>query len=146
MMTASQAKISRELDLVAQQPVRIQFPEESSGELHERLRSRVEANMETIGEPTRVITHSWLTADVSSLLGIAGAVAVSSSTDKHAFISAPGKPGVLPYNIFVGIRDGEKWMTTRTYDGAYQYRLSPLGRELTEAEKSAIYDQIGNIS
>jgi hypothetical protein len=131
---------SRELTFVGLRQVIMQRPGESSDGVHERLRSQVERSFVSLAEPTRITTRSWLTADVSELLGIPGAVAVCTSTCKHEFLEGP--LGVQPYSVFVGIRKVSGWQTKRTYDGANQYQLKPLGRVLTQVEKSAIYDRM----
>lgn len=129
---------TRELTFVGLRQVIMQRFGESSDCLHERLRPQVNSAFQSLAQPTRITTNSWLTADVSKLLGIPGAVAVCTSTCKHEFLQGP--LGVQVYRVFVGIREEGGWMTQRAYDGAYQYRLKPLGRDLTLVEKDQIYD------
>ena len=131
---------TRELTFVGLRQVIMQRSGESSDGVHERLRPQVESAFESVARSTRITTNSWLTADVSQLLGIPGAVAVCTSNCKHEFLEGP--LGVQPYRVFVGIREGEGWMTKRTYDGANRYQLEPLGRDLTQVEKGEIYDRM----
>ena len=109
-----------------------QKPGERHIDLHERLRDMVIKSFETLRSPTRIITPSWYTGDVSDLLGIPDAAVVCTSTCKHE----------TPYKIFVGRRE-KGWMQNHpTIANTFIYELDDLGRELTEPEKHSIYDRI----
>jgi len=109
---------------------------ESSVILHERLRPIVRNSFQVLEKETKITTHSWYTCDVSELLGIPNAVAVCTSTCKHE----------TPLQILVGIREIETWqkeLPSRSgQDKQFVYRLLPLGRQLTDDEKDAIYDKM----
>jgi len=108
---------------------------ETGAEVHERLRSQVVNSFRTIHEPTEISTPSWYTFDASKTLGIDNAVAVMTSTCKHE----------TPSMTFVGIRKPGSWMNevpSLTREPRFQYKLHPLGRELSSQEKNAIYDRM----
>jgi len=111
-----------------------QGPDESSEALHERLRPSALAGFQSVRNPTQIDTPSWYTFDVSKILGIKNAVAVVTSTCKHE----------LPYKVFVGIR-GDDWHTKSSLpsgEAVHHYQLRDLGRQLTQQEKSEIYDKM----
>ena len=109
-----------------------QNPGESHMDLHERLRGVVVNSFEAVRSPTRIITPSQYTSDVSDLLDIPNAAAVCTSTCKHE----------TPYKVLVG-RRGKGWMQNHpTIADTFIYELDDLGRELTEPEKYTIYDRI----
>lgn len=107
---------------------------ESSEELHERLRPEAIASFQTVRKPTQIDTPSWYTFDASKLLGIENAVAIVTSTCKHE----------TPYRVFVGIRKDGWDSPGKLLSGeqGHKYKLQDLGRELSEAEKNAIYDRM----
>ncbi len=108
----------------------MQLPDEESNNLHERLREIARNSFVTVREETRIITNSWYTYAAGVVLaGIPNAVAVCTSTCKHE----------LPYKVFVG-RRGKDWQK-KLGDG-FVYELCDLGRELTEEERDAIYDNM----
>jgi hypothetical protein len=111
-----------------------QRPNESSEDLHERLRPTVVNGFESVRQPTEIDTPSWYTFDASKTLGIKDAVAIVTSTCKHE----------LPYRVIVGIRSADWDQPGRLPSGeeGHRYRLRDLGRELTEQEKNAIYDRM----
>lgn len=71
-----------------------QRPNETSDALHERLRNQGVNSIDTLTVPSRIITPSWYTVDLSQILGIPDAVGVSTSTCVHE----------MPYRVLVGIR------------------------------------------
>lgn len=100
---------------------------ESSTTVHERLRDRAVMSFVVVETGMRIKTPSWYTFDLSSILGIANAVLVSTSTCKHEF----------PAQIFVGTRS--KGFRRET-GGKYEYLLNPLGADITMEQKNQIYD------
>lgn len=106
------------------------FPSE---QLHELLRSGVLRDFVVITKPTRILTPSWYTVGVNRILtDIPDSVGICTSTCKHE----------RPYYLFVGRRE-QNW-SSKISDSPqrFAYELHPLGRELTDAEKNAIYDSM----
>ena len=106
--------------------------------LHERLRYDIVKNTTAVSVATEIIMKSHRTLDVSDLLGVTNAVAVMTTDCCHEF-NRSGEHAI-PYRTLVGVRGGGDWMTQRSRDRSYVYRLQPLGRELTSEECNAIYD------
>ncbi len=111
----------------------MQGPGENYRDLHERLRELATNSILSVREPTQIITPSWYTYDASRvLLDISNVVAVCTSTCKHE----------MPFQIFVGRRQ-EGWQRKHpTIRKKYVYTLEDLGRDLTLAERDAIYDNM----
>lgn len=111
----------------------VQLPGETSEHLHERLRAVVLNSFVTIDESTRIETPSWYTFDASAILkDIPNSVVVCTSTCKHE----------LPLQLFVGKRE-QGWQRKLSENPErFAYKLKPLGRELTNDQKNAIYDRM----
>ncbi len=107
-----------------------QHPNESSENLHERLRPFVLNSFVLVDVPMKINTHSWYTFDATKILG-EDTVVVSTSTCKHE----------TPYKLFVGKRKLSNFMRQKE-DGKWEYILYPLWRDLTEDEKNKIYDNM----
>jgi len=104
-----------------------QQPNESSGDLHERLRPVILNGFQDVERPTKIRTPSWYTFDLGKI-GIEGGVAISTSTCKHE----------TPCQIFVGKKESG-WMK-QSPDGLKEYTIFPLDKKLTDQEKNKIYD------
>ena len=111
----------------------MQRPGEDYRDLHERIRESATGSIVPVKEQTQIITPSWYTYDASRVLSdIPNAVAVCTSTCKHE----------MPYQIFVGRRQ-EGWQREHpTMSEKNVYTLDDLGRDLTPAERNAIYDNM----
>lgn len=111
----------------------VQLPGETSEHLHERLRPLALNSFVVLAEPTKIETPSWYTFDASTIAeDIPNSVVVSTSTCKH-------EP---PFKFFVGKRE-QGWQRKLSENPErFVYKLKPLGRELTNDEKNAIYDRM----
>jgi hypothetical protein len=103
---------------------------ETGALLHERLRAFAIASFNTVRKPTEIVTMG-ISADVSKIIGIDNSSLVSSSWCIHE----------TPFQLYVGVR--EPHYPCFLGEGLEMWRLRDLGRELTEAEKHAIYDYLG---
>ena len=111
----------------------MQQPNESSSDLHERLRQQSVSGFVSVREPTRIVTPSWYTYDTGKVLtDIVDGVAVCTSTCKHE----------MPYQIFVGKREAGWQKQHPTIPDTFIYELQDLGRDLTDSEKHLIYDRM----
>lgn len=108
-----------------------QKPGEDPLALHERLRPVVTGATSVIERPTRIITYSDLTKDVSSIVHVEGAVAILTSSCKHE----------TPYQTLVGKRVRQQTIPRGDKPPIYIYDLESLGRPLTQEEKNKIYDR-----
>jgi|SRR3989338_9737024 len=108
-----------------------QLPGEASTQLHDRLRPLILLSTLVVREPLRLITPSWYTFDASRILvDIPNSVVVSTSTCKHE----------IPITLFVGRRESGWQTKTSGLVEKFMYELYPLGRDLSDQEKNAIYD------